>query len=160
MIKKSLIFILIIIGIIVIFVLGIEIYFVSQFSAVYDPLKEFKFPVNAELLKTKIYEIVKNDSNFSCKNTDTIGSVRKGFTYYLDIRYHYKRNKLAFTVKYKNTKHIFSKKPTSELSLISVSDSMNKIVGYKNENQNIKNLVKIFEDSLVIKLKNKLNIYP
>jgi hypothetical protein len=132
-------------------VIGYGIYFVSQISAVYPPLKEYDFSVNAMELQAMIFEVDQADTNLYCTITDTIG-LKDDRTYCMAIGFKKLGVNYGVRISYADHKKFLSNTINSELRLIGVYDSTNKLGGYLPEDNGVPKLIDVFEKEFVSKL--------
>ena len=146
---------LIMVGTFAIVLIGYGIYFASQISAVYPPLKEYDFSVNALKLQTAIFELDQVDTDLNCKITDTVG-LENNRAYHMDIAFKKGGANYGAHILYEDDKKFLSKAINSELELIGVFDSTNKVGGYLSKDNGVPKLIGVFEKEFISKLEEKL----
>jgi len=125
------------------------IYFASQISAVYPPIKEYKFPTSASNLKLEIIRTLDNQKEFEYKFTDTLGNEQVGFAYYIDLRIKDLQMDNEYTFKYyDNLGHL----DNSKIDLIGAFDKIRKTGGYKTKDADVPRLINIFDKEFINKL--------
>lgn len=134
-----------------IFVLGFVsyIYFVTQFSAVYPPIKEYKFPTNVSGLRLAIIKTLDNHEKFEYQFTDTIGNMDNGFAYYIVLKIKDPQMDNEFTFKFFEPK---GQTNMSRIDLIGAFDRINNTGGYKIKENHVPHLVDIFDKEFIDKL--------
>jgi len=144
----------IVILIIVIVATGIflGIYFVSQVSAVYPPIKEYNFTLSVNDFEKKIIEIAEKEPNLNYFKQDTVGNLENGFAYYMEIVIKDKNTEIDYLVKYSDSKY---NQQHLELKLIHAFDKLNNIGGYHIEDAGVKKLLETFYKEIVLKIERK-----
>lgn len=125
------------------------IYFVSMFSSVYPPIKDYKFQVSASNLRTAIVKSLENYDRYEYNFTDTVGSEHKGYAFYIIVRIKGQQMDNEYTFKYYSKKLHPNK---SKIDLISAFDKINKTGGFKLKDPDVKRLVEIFDNEFIDKL--------
>lgn len=154
--KSAIKVLLIVVGGLAIAFVLISLFFVSQISAVYPPLKEYQYPMSALGLQNLIFNIDKADTNLNCLISDTVG-IPDDIAYHMDIRLKIEDVTYDFHIKYNDTKKFWSNSVNSELGLIDVYDSTHKIGGYRPKDNGVPILIDIFEKCLTAKLDAQVN---
>ena len=142
-------YIIILICIIILAVFGGWLYFVSMFSSVYPPIKEYKFKVSASTLRSTMINVLDNLEKYDYNFKDTVGNVSKGYSYYINLKIKGQKMDDRFTFKF------YSKKlqpDISKIDLIGAFDNINKTGGYKLKDPDVKKLVEVFEMEFINKL--------
>jgi len=146
--------VIILISTILVIGLGSCVYFVSQFSAVYPPIKEYKFQTKSADLRLAIIETLGNPEKFEYKFTDTVGTAQNGFAYYVDLRIKGQQMDYDYTFKYYDKK---GKSGISKIDLIGAFDKISKTGGYKTKDNDVPRLIDIFDKEFMNDLKNKID---
>lgn len=127
------------------------VYFASQVSAVYDPLKKYSYSISSKSLKNELFNLAKENSHIICKIGDTTGSKKSDFSYYMDIKEVESNSVIHYTIRYEDD-NSFWKTNNSQLRLIGVFDSINKIGGFKVSDNGVPFLIKKFEQNILGKI--------
>ncbi|MFC4232464.1 hypothetical protein ACFOW1_11210 [Parasediminibacterium paludis] len=131
----------------IIFIIITIAYCVSQTSAVYPPMKEYKFLFTKDELGDRIINIDRDDNNLSFKITDTTG------TSIDDVKYYANLHLTSGTTLYEF--HLFYKELDKTSSIIGITgafDNTHKLGGYIKNSETIKNLIDIFENKFINKI--------
>lgn len=147
-------YIKILISIILIFGLGSCIYFVSQFSAVYPPIKKYKFKTNVANLRLAITETLDNPDKYEYKFKDTVGNKENGFAYYVDLRIKNTQMDNDYTFKFYEFQRPAN---NSSIDLIGAFDKINKTGGYKIKDNDVPRLIDLFDKEFISDLTIKLD---
>jgi hypothetical protein len=115
------------------------VYFVGQFTKVYDPIKDYQFHVSIGKLKASLVETCKNRDGFEIEFTDVLNGGR----HYGEIRI--KTPKMYFIYDFV----LYKKNNGSIISLTSAYDITNKSGGHKKNNVGVKKSMKKFEDEFI-----------
>lgn len=132
------------------------IYFVSQFSAVYPPIKQYDFSTNVNDLEKIIIDLVEKEPDFNYSKKDTVGNLENGFAYYMEIEIKNSDCDIIYLIKYCDSKYSNNNKQHSELKLIHTFDRPNNIGGYKIKENGVKGLLEIFDKEILVKTKREI----
>lgn len=131
------------------------LYFASQFSATYTPLKKYNYKVSALDLQDVIFNLDKSDPTVDCIITDTVG-VKGDQAYYMHLKKRRRGANYSFYIKYDDKKNFWSDSVNSEIKLNGAFDSEQGVGGYRIENIGVENLIKIFEKEFIDKLDKEM----
>ncbi|MGY5353597.1 hypothetical protein [Wenyingzhuangia sp. IMCC45467] len=144
---------IILVWIILLIVLGSCIYFVSQFSAVYPPIKEYKFQSDLSNIRTAIIKTLDNPEKFEYKFTDVVGNAQNGFVYHVDFKIKGPQMNYDYNISFYNEN---GKNEISKIKLIGAFDKINKTGGFKIKDNDVPRLVSIFDSIFIVNLKINL----
>lgn len=144
--------ILLIITLVLVLVSGLIVRtFVSNFSAVYPPIKKY----NIQMTQSDFREIINTSKNkninIDFKLTDSTGNKQIGFFYYVDCQIRNVSTDNLFNFKY-------YKNETDEfitIDLIGAFDLESKTGGYKKKDIGVQELIELFENQFIEKLEYK-----
>lgn len=147
----------VVILIIVIVATGIisGIYFVSQISAVYPPIKEYNFKLSVNDFEKRIVEIGKKEPTINYFKQDTVGNLKNGLAYYMEIVIKDKNTEINYLIKYNDSKYSTDNQQHLELKLIHAFDEFNNIGGYHIEDEGVNKLLEIFYKEIILKIEEK-----
>jgi hypothetical protein len=128
------------------------IYFATQVSATYDPLKTYQFPLTREELQEGLIKTVNANPNLSFHIKDTTGADKENLHYYADILMEGGTEKYEFSVSYNRKERLWDNNVRSEVSLIGVFDNVRSTGGYKKEDTDAEKLIKVFESQVINKI--------
>ncbi|HEX8376295.1 MAG TPA: hypothetical protein VF602_00655 [Pedobacter sp.] len=134
-------------------VLGAFVYFVSQFTAVYPPIRKFEYSKSVNYFNNDLRTLTSKRSNISYQLTDTTGSEENGYAHYFNIQVSSPQKNNEFNVAFKTEENWKGDKKNT-ICLIGVYDKINKIGGYSKESKGIDRLAKAFEKDVYDGLKN------
>lgn len=134
---------------------GYLLYFATQLSAVYDPIKTYKFSVSKDRIKVQLEQISISRPNITITFTDSIGTEKDGRDYHgdIDIRTMRNENAYAYHIIYKKAPSRNDNGTKSEIELISAVDYALKTQVYKIDDQGAERLIGIFEKEIIDKLR-------
>lgn len=135
----------------VISVFVFAIYFATQVSAVYPPIKSYEFTLTKDELRFQLDQIVKSQSTLSFVLTDSIGTEKDGRDYHCDIIIN-GPNKLEYNIIYKKENSFWDNNVKSEIELIGAWDKTRWIGGYRIEDPEVEKLIGVFENQIINKL--------
>ena len=119
------------------------VYFVGQFTKVYDPIKSYQFRVSIAKLRAGLVEACKNREGCKIEFTDDL----KGVQHYAEIRI--KTPKMYFIYDF----NLVKKNNMSIINLTSAFDITNQSGGHDKSKEGVKKGIKNFEDEFI-------NAYP
>ena len=128
------------------------LYFVTQFSAVYDPLKSYTYSLTRNELKETLIQTTKEKSKLNFILTDSTGTDKKDLNYYADILIKTETEEYEFNILYKKKDSFWDKTVKSEISLIGVFDKVHKTGGYETNDPDVGKLINIFENEFLKEL--------
>lgn len=135
-------FLLILIFVVIAF--GGILYFVSQFSAVYPPIKKYDYAESYSqfLQDLKLYSTRHPEIIFSI--TDTTGGLNDGYSYYITIKTTSNNLKNEYHIAYETQDDWFGNKK-NKIYLIGAFDRLKNLGGYKIKENGVKELVKVLK---------------
>lgn len=142
---------LIFIGVCIISGLVFLLYFASQFSAVYPPIKTYTYKTSASQLEHYITKVVDIDSNLSFRITDITGT-EYPYRYYAELLVKEKKHNYKFNFSYENTNNFWNHNEHLNLNLLGAFDQTNKTGGYLIEEKGVGILIPVFERYFIKKL--------
>ena len=145
-------FIFLLIGTIFLIIIGGGLYFVSQISAVYPPIKVYEFHECASDLKIEIIKTLDNKDKFEYKFTDIVGNKRNGYAYYVDLRIKGQQIDNNYTFKYYDKKRFLRNAIISKIDLIEAIDKIHGTGGYKIDDLDVIRLIGDFEKEFIDKI--------
>ena len=140
-----------IIGFVVVILLWL-IYFATQISATYDPLKSYQFSMTKEELEERLLQTVKSNPKMTLNPKDSTGTDKEYLHYYADISVKGGTDDYEFTISYYKRDSRWDSKAKSEVSLIGAFDRANKTGGYKAESTDVEQLIAVFESQVISKI--------
>lgn len=144
------VFVIITVAIIGIGIFGV-LYFVSQFSATYPPIKEYSYNSEVVTIEQLIIKAINKDTNITYKKTETVGGINNNFAYYIDITIEDVNDTIKYDIKYGN----YDNSDGSYIKLIGAFDRRNNTGGYKIENEGVPELAELFEQRIINRLEEK-----
>ena len=127
------------------------IYFATQVSAVYDPVKIYQLGLTENEVYTQLTKISEQKPNLKIVFPDSIGSEEEGRDYHCDMNFKDTTNEYAFHFIYKRNNHD-DKNLKSEIKLINAIDYGLKIEVHDIDHKEASRLVSIFEKEIINKL--------
>jgi hypothetical protein len=100
-------------------------FFCQPVSAIYDPIKIYKFSLTREELENEISRVMKDDSSLTHKLTDSTGTDQNDLNYYLTLIFKREGIEATFRIKYLRS-HPFFGNAQSEIDLIGAFDKTTK----------------------------------
>ena len=141
---------------VILIVFGGLLYFATQISATYPPIKEFEFETPVSNLKIAIIEALKDRNKFEYEFTDTVGSKENGYAYYIDLRIKGLKMDNYYTIRYEEDKKGFwNKTIISQIKLISAFDKIHNTGGCKPEDTDVAKMTAIFKSEFIDKIQTK-----
>lgn len=126
-------------------------YFASHVKEVISPIKDYDFSLTESKLESSILKVIKADTSLTYKVTRIV-SDKDGRKYYLDISYKHNVDNCLYHVYIETKKSLFSPSIQSSLHLTGAFNVANETGGYKIEDIDVQNLVRIFEKMLITKI--------
>jgi hypothetical protein len=127
------------------------IYFATQMSAVYDPVKTYQIGLTENEVYTQLTKISQLKPNLKIIFSDSIGTDEEGRDYHCDMTFKDTTNEYAFHFIYKRNNHD-DENIESEIELISAIDYGLKIDVHDIDHKEASKLVSIFEKEITNKL--------
>ena len=127
------------------------IYFATQMSAVYDPVKIYQIGLTENEVYTQLTKISELKPNLKIVFSDSIGSEKEGRDYHCDMTFKDTTNEYAFHFIYKRNNHD-DENIKSEIELINAIDYGLKIDVHDIDHKEASRLVSIFEREITNKL--------
>lgn len=138
---------------VILIVFGGLLYFATQISANYPPIKEYVFKTSVSNLKIAITEALKDRNKFEYEYTDTVGSKKNGYAYYIDLRIKGPKMDNYYTIRYEEEKKGFwNKTIISRIKLISAYDKIHNTGGCKPEDVDVAKMTAIFKSEFIDKI--------
>jgi hypothetical protein len=133
--------------------LGLLGWFAGGVSAVYDPIKTYRYSLTRDELQQKLIETVKANHNLTLKMTDTVGNRATGdLAYYADILFLVRRERYTFNIKFYKVDSFWNSDVRSEISLVGAFDNRQGDGGYIPEARGVDRITKVFETEVIEKL--------
>jgi len=144
------------ISIVILIVFGGLLYFATQISATYPPIKEYEFEIPVSDLRIAIKEALKERDKFEYEFTDTVGNKENGYAYYISLRIKGLKMDNYYTIKYEeDEKGFWNKTIISKIKLISAFDKIHNTGGCKSEDTDVAKMTTIFESKFIDKIQTK-----
>jgi hypothetical protein len=124
-------------------------YIATQVSAVYDPLKSYRYTLTIDELRERLNQTVKLKSNFTFNLTDSTGTDNSNLNYYANLSMKIGDDEYGFNIKYHKETSFWDRDIKSEISLIGAFDIVRKTGGYKTDDPDVEKLINIFESELI-----------
>ena len=124
-------------------------YIASQISAVYDPLKSYRYTLTRDELRERLNKTIKSKSNLTFNLTDSTGTDNNDLNYYANLSMKIGADEYGFNIKYHKETSLWDKDIKSEISLIGAFDIIRKTGGYKTDDTDVEKLINIFEIELI-----------
>ncbi|WP_207429517.1 hypothetical protein [Pedobacter sp. SYSU D00535] len=134
-------------------VLGAFVYFVSQFTSVYPPIRKFEYSKNVTDFHNDLRTLISTRPNISFQLTDTTGTEENGYVYYYNIKVIDSKKSNEFNVAFK-TEENWKGDRKNTICLVGAYDRIHKVGGYSKESKGIDRLAKAFEQDVYEELKN------
>jgi hypothetical protein len=139
------------IGIIILMIVGLAIVFVYYLSKVAPSsssfIKKYTYPIEVKEIIGRIQKFCAEDSSLNARITDTIGTAKIGYAYYLEIEI--KKSGHDFLYRLACESDMPATVPESTVKLVLAYDKINNIGGYNNSDPDVKNLVNYFETNFL-----------
>ena len=129
------------------------LYFVTQFSAVFPPIKTYEFTTDVNGFESTITNYIENSPRVTYQKTDTVGNVKNGFAYYMKINLI--EQNIEYLIKYENSNSLNGNIQHSEIKLIHIFDKNRNEVGYKIKDEGVLELLELFESEIVVNIELK-----
>ena len=137
----------------IILVLGAFVYFVSQFTAVYPPIRKFEYSKSVTDFNNDLRILTSKRTNISYQLTDTTGNKETGYAYYFNIKVIGSEKNNEFNLAFKTEENWKGDKKNT-ISLVGAYDVIHNVGGYSKESEGIDRLAKAFEQDVYEGLKN------
>ena len=148
--RKTLI---IIIGLAIVSVVGVFVYFVAGISAVYPPIKKYQFTGSVDQLLSGIRHYTSTNPNVTLKITDTTGNMTNGYAFYMDVEIKESKRVLLYNLKCEKDGDDGSK---TLIDLIGVFNERDyKTGGYSIKGIEVNNMANDFENNFLPSLKKE-----
>jgi hypothetical protein len=131
---------IVVVGIVLLGLISVWIYFVGGVSAVYPPIKKYEYVGTTNQLLLDIQQNNLSNTSIVSHITDTVGTKENGYAFYMSIEIKNNEMNVLYDIKCQEENG-----EKTEIKLVSVNDRTNNIVGYQLEDKGVKALVKKFE---------------
>jgi hypothetical protein len=128
-------------------VIAYLLYFATQLSGTYVPIKSYNFTMSSRELHQELTKVIEANSSWTFQITDTTGTDNTGRTFHAEVKFKDGSNELSYSVKYND-----EDTGTSSLSVVGAFDHIKKSGGYKNGDDDVERLIRVFETQFVDKL--------
>ncbi len=152
--KKDKFLLSVIIGIPILGIIGVAcwlIYFATQVSATYPPLKEYRFTLGTKELGALIKKSFDDDPSITLKMTGTVGSSQNR-TYSMDIGMRIDSTIYKYNINYEI--ETLSNSRVVKIALVGAFDITHHIGGYRIQDRGLDNLITLFENRFIERLKS------
>ena len=149
--NRNILIIVVVLTILCALYLTVGIYFASQLSSTYPPLKDYEYSVTARQMENVIFQIAKEDTSYRCQLTDSTGT-ELNRSYYFDITLKTGNANYLFYATLENKDKLWNNANYCNLGLVGAFDKTKNLGGYKNNREEIKNLVDLFEKTLIYRI--------
>ncbi|MBB6610119.1 hypothetical protein H7F15_03630 [Pontibacter sp. Tf4] len=140
-----------IIGFVVVILLWM-IYFATQLSATYAPLKSYRFSMTTEELQERLFQVVDTNPNMTLNLSDSTGTDKENRHYHADILIKGETEEYEFSISYYTKDGLWKNNDKSVVSLVGAFDRVNRTGGYKIDNTDIEKLITVFENQVINKI--------
>lgn len=137
----------------VIFAVVYIIYFATQMSATYPPLKTYDYGLTYDELYQKLANVNSSNPAWTFMITDSTGEVDNR-RYYCQLYKRTPTDSLTFNIFFQKTDRLFDKRMKSEIGLVRAWDNIQWKGGYKMDDPEVEALVILFEDDIISKLQS------
>jgi hypothetical protein len=124
------------------------IYFVSNVSSTYAPIKQYEYPGSLNQLISNIHSKALIDSSITFKITDKVGSKENGYATYMNIELESAQGHIEYNIKCEETTASANSHQTT-ISLVEAYDKTRNSGGYSKEAKGISPLVAEFELNVI-----------
>lgn len=128
------------------------IYFATQLSATYDPIKSYQYSMTREELQERLFKTVSSYPNMTLHLKDTTGTDKEYLHYYADILVEGGSENYMFTISFYKKDSPWEDSFKSEVSLIGAFDRVKRTGGYKVEDPDVEKLIAVFESRIISKI--------
>lgn len=133
------------------FLAGSMVYFASQVSATYPPLKEYPIDMTLNGFQYKI-RLLSADKNLNILREDKTGDGEVGYRYYRTVQLKIDSSEYRFDFNYELEKEYGETKPFINLRLIGAHDLSKNIGGSRANDKGVSQCVDVFEKNILTKL--------
>src|SRR5688572_17740505 len=112
---------------------GLFAYFVGSVSAVYDPLKTYRYTLTSDELGQRLMQAISTNPNLTFRPTDSTGTDKNNLDFYADIFVKVGTENYKFHIKYNNENSLWNSSVKSQISLIGAFDVGHNTGGYVHE---------------------------
>jgi hypothetical protein len=126
-------------------IISLGFYFVVNFSSTHKHLRDYSYDISE--LQNNIIDALKMDTAISCTLTDTTGPMTNR-SYYIDIKLRQNGSDFLFNTVCKNVDT-----SKSVLGLVGAFNLSTHIGGYKDNNDQMRELISLFETQIAGKIK-------
>jgi hypothetical protein len=119
-------------------------------------IKAYSYPGSVANFIIQVKSFAEKDSTVIAKTTDTTGTVKIGFEYYMDIELKNNRHDILYTIACENINK--GEKTGASIELVLAYDKINNIGGYNKKAQGVIPLISIFDEEFLKPLSTRQNI--
>jgi hypothetical protein len=138
--------------IVVVIMIAVCLIFLSRFTYVYPPIKEYEFPCTVDSLGKKMLDLVKDDRKYNFVIDDIIGDEKTGYNYYAELSINVKGKNYKYILKYFGQINYWHNNRTSTIELTGAYNETDRFGGFKMEDNRMINVVRIFNKEFIEKL--------
>lgn len=136
-------------------VIGGFIYFVGGITSGSSVIKTYSYAGDVKELINHIKSFSRQNSTVFSSVTDTTGTPKKGFTFYINIELKNSRHDILYSIACASSK---GKALETKIELVMAYDKINKVGGYSEKAKDIKPLINIFDTDILTPLRNNQNM--
>jgi hypothetical protein len=129
--------------------LGTCAYFVGGVSATSAPIRIYNCNESPESFITAIHRLTNSEKDITCSVTDVVGSSETGYATYLTVNLTQRSRVIEYSLKCEKDESV------TDIELIMAYDKTHILGGYIAKADGVTDLVKVFEDDFLLRLKNK-----
>ena len=133
------------------FLAGSMVYFASQVSATYPPLKEYPIDMTLNRFEYKI-RLLSADKNLNILREPTTGDGEVGYRYHRTVQLKIDSSEYRFGFDYELERNYGETKPFINLRLIGAYDLSKNIGGSRENDKGVSQCVDVFEKNILTKL--------